>query len=82
MARLKDRSANIGLRDYLIEYAEEVLLPVMGVEPVFVDMVERLKSGGEYSFNRYELPDGHPAQQEGSLHDYLILGSDDSLRVE
>ena len=60
---------------------EEVLLPVMGVEPRFVDMVKRLKTGGEYSFNRYEPPDGHPALHEGSLHDYLILGSDDSLSV-
>ena len=46
----------------------------------FVDSVEHLKAGGEYRFPRYELPEGHSAQREGALHDYLVLGADDVLR--
>jgi hypothetical protein len=81
MARLKHGGANLGLREYLIDYAETVLLPVMGTSEAFVESVAALKAGGEYSFHRYELPDDHPARRDGELHDYLTLGADDILRL-
>jgi hypothetical protein len=81
MARLKHGGENVGLREYLIEYADDVLMPVMGaVCEVFADSVAQLKAGGEYTFHRYELPDDHPARREGELHDYVTLGTDDVLR--
>ena len=45
----------------------------------FVESVAQLKTIGEYSFHRYELPDDHPARRGGELHDYLSLGADDIL---
>jgi hypothetical protein len=57
-------------------------MPVMIACNSFGDAVERLKARGEYRFPRYELPDGHPAQREGKLHDYLVLGADDVLRPQ
>jgi hypothetical protein len=67
--------------DFSIDYAETVLLPVMGVDEGFVESVAQLKAGGEYSFHRCELPDDHLARRDGELHDYLILGVDDILRL-
>lgn len=81
MAKLIDGGENIGLRDFLIDYAETVLLPVMATNEGFVESVARLKAGGEYSFHRYELPDDHPARRDGELHDYLTLGADDILQL-
>lgn len=43
------------------------------------DGLAELKAGGEYAFHRYELPDDHPARQDGELHGYVTLGTDDIL---
>jgi hypothetical protein len=66
MARLSHGGENIGLREFLIEYADTVLMPVMGTCKRFVDSVEPLKAGGEYTFHRYGLRDDHAARREAS----------------
>ena len=42
--------------------------------------VDRLASGGEHRVHRWQLPNGHPMRDVGSIHDDLVLGADDVLR--
>jgi hypothetical protein len=60
MARLTHGGENIGSREFLIEYAETVLIPVMNSSKTFMASATQLKTGGEYQLHRYELPDAHP----------------------
>ena len=43
--------------------------------------VDRLAGGGEHRIHRWQLPDGHPMRDVGSIHDDLVLGADDVLRL-
>jgi hypothetical protein len=36
--------------------------------------------GGEHSFHRWQLPDGHPMCDVGSIYDDLVLDEHDVLR--
>jgi len=41
---------------------------------------DELATGGAYRFQRYRLPDAHPARSMGGAYDELELGADDVLR--
>ena len=44
--------------------------------------VDRLAGGGEHRIHRWQLPDGHPMRDVGSIHDDLVLGADEVLRAD
>ena len=76
MARLIEGGENIGLRQFLVDTSTRCSAPPCALRR----QVRRPQGCGEFSFHHYELPDDHPARQNGELHDYVTLGADDVLR--
>jgi hypothetical protein len=44
--------------------------------------VDALAGGEACRVHRWQLPDGHPMRDVGSIHDDLVLGADDALRAD
>jgi hypothetical protein len=80
------------LREYLLAEAVEfrrLMVKTLLDDPEWAKLawfetskaVDRLAGGGEHSFSRWQLPDGHPARDVGAIHDTLMLDEHDVLRA-
>ena len=92
VARASRPVSESALREYLLAEALDFRHLMVGTlldDPEWAKLawfetskaVDRLASGGEHSFHRWQLPDGHPMRDVGSIHDDLVLGVDGVLRV-
>ena len=92
MARASRPASEAALREYLLAEAMEfrrIYVETQLDDPAWRDYVwtetskavDRLAGGGEHRIHRWQLPDGHPMRDVGSIHDDLVLGADDVLRL-
>jgi hypothetical protein len=76
MARLRQRAAEAGLREYLLEDAvrlRDMYGHVEGCWKALTLPVDQLIGGEAYTFPRYQLPYDHPLRRKGHLHEHLRL---------
>ena len=83
MARLANRCAEVGLREYLLEAAVEFRAMYGHYGPeywaVLSRPVDQLLAGEPYRLHRFELPDDHPERRVGWPSDSLVLTEHDEL---
>lgn len=91
MAQLSNPGNDAAVREYLLAAAKDfrsLMVETLLDDPEWAKLawfetskaVYRLAGGGEHSFSRWQLPDGHPMRAVGAMYDTLMLGADDVLR--
>ncbi|BBZ17086.1 hypothetical protein [Mycolicibacterium gadium] len=85
MARVKARSAEAGLREYLLERAVAFRDRCGRLsDEAYAELskpIDQLVGCEPYRLHGWELPEGHPALADYGLGADLLLGSDDQLRL-
>lgn len=83
MARMPRGTTSNGLREYLLQEAEEFRATYGYIAPKVFDelsnTVQLSASGQPVQIHRYQLPDDHHERNVGEPHDVLVLGADNVL---